>query len=249
MPKSKNRPTPKAYRLSPAESEAQRELCGKRIRALRRSEGLNAIAFARAIGYDSHSAVLEWEKGVRLPSAEALSGICRQFRVAPGWLLGVESERKAHEALVLQDGTVISDEQLDEALRLKALKSLERRTSKGDRVAKFIRQVASRNKGDLGRLLPPGPCVAEAVAHLVALAERIARRQWRINASQRVARLIEAKLPHSDVVVGELAGRLIFAELEYEQTEAFDETQLKQARWSAWKLYRRDSVSDDEVKQ
>ena len=239
MPMTKKRPKPRRFRLNPKQQLAQQKRCGDRIRELRNRHELTLKEFAYAIGYDSHSVVREWEMASHLPSADALTAMHQRFDVSPAWILGLEEDSRTYKPVVLRDGAVISEEQLEEALRVTALRELQRRRQMEDRVAKFMRQVVQLNSEH--HLLPVGPCTPLAVDHLVALAEKTARLQWRINVKQRIARALTRELAPSEALAGELAARLAIAELEYERVDAFDEEQLRNEKQRAWLIYRNDA--------
>lgn len=57
----------------------------KRIRQIRKDQGLNQIEFAKKINR-SRSAVLTWEGGNAEPDAASFALICNVFDVNPDWL-------------------------------------------------------------------------------------------------------------------------------------------------------------------
>jgi transcriptional regulator with XRE-family HTH domain len=237
MPMTKNR-----HRVLPRirgtqEIEAQRKKCGERIRELRNKNGMTLKAFASAIGYNSHSAVLEWEMEKRLPSPEALTAIRDRFDVSTDWVLGLSDVRSTVASVVTVRGEQISDEQLEAALRMKTKEAIRRRMRASDRTAKFMRQAERWNQIDV--LMTPGPMVDFVLQRLVEFAENCARRDWRDFVPNRIGRLLSKKLDPEQAAAGELAARLALAELSFESQPAFDDTQRETARARAWALYGR----------
>lgn len=236
---TKNRQHPRPYRQTPKERDEQRSRCGDRIRKLRNDNGMSLKAFAEAIKYGSHSNISLWEGGNHLPSGDALTAFHKRFGVSPAWILGLSDVQRDPEPVTLPGGAVISDDQLEAALRIKAERAIRERMQAGDRTAKFMRHVVELNGID--GLMAPGPSFDEAVRSLVTLAERVAKLSWRFGVAARVGRLLTKRLSEKDAATGQLASRLTSAELSFGSEHAFDETQLKTARKRAWDIYRRDS--------
>jgi len=216
-------------------------MCGKRINELRKGEKLTLQEFARLIAYDSHSAVKDWEAGMRLPSPEALTAFHEVFGVSPEWVLGLSDVKRVAKPVTLPEGTVISDDQLEAALRVKFKAAIQERMRQSDRIAKFMRHMAEVNdKIVIDVLVVPGPSVDLAVGKLVEDAENMAKRSWRDSAPHRIRRQLEKNLGPDAAAVAELATRMMRAELEYERSDAFDDAQLKLQRRRAWRGYRDD---------
>lgn len=57
----------------------------ERLKLLRQTLRMTQVAFGARIGV-SHSAIVEYEKGTRNPSAPAVITICREFNVNEDWL-------------------------------------------------------------------------------------------------------------------------------------------------------------------
>lgn len=237
MPMTKNRQRTRRFALTPSEVDARRKKCGQRIKELRKTEKLTLQEFARLIGYNSHSAVKDWEDEMRFPSQKALTALHEVFGVSPEWVLGLSDVKRAARPVTLPEGTVISDDQLEAALRVKTERAIEQRMRASDRTAKFMRHVRAMNS--VSALMVPGPSVDHAVRLLVEFAENSAKRSWRDLAPHRIRRQLK-KLGPDAAAVAELATLIMRAELEYESSDVFDDAQLKSRRRLAWRNYRDD---------
>ena len=236
MPMTKNRQPVRRYRPSRSERSEQRRKCGDNIRKLRNDRGMSLKDFAYAIGYASHSVVSAWEQGRHLPSSEALTALRELFGVSSDWVLGLSDVPKAAEPVALPGGAIISDDQLEAALRVKTERAIEQRMRASDRTAKFMRHVRAMNS--VSALMVPGPSVDHAVRLLVEFAENSAKRSWRDLAPDRIRRQVEMKLGPGAAAVGQLATRIMRAELQHERLDVFDDAQLKRGREFAWRSYR-----------
>lgn len=65
----------------------------KNLRYLRNKSGIEQLQLANMVGLESASAVSEWEKGVRVPSAGVLSDLANIFKVSLDNLMNVNLER------------------------------------------------------------------------------------------------------------------------------------------------------------
>lgn len=59
-----------------------------RLHSLRVDHGISQVVLADNLNY-SREAVIAWERGRKLPSYDAIIGICKYFDVSADWLLGL----------------------------------------------------------------------------------------------------------------------------------------------------------------
>lgn len=64
----------------------------KKLRELRKQEGITMAQLAKEIGVSMHS-VFRWELGKTSPTAKELVLLARRFNVTPNELLGVGDEK------------------------------------------------------------------------------------------------------------------------------------------------------------
>lgn len=66
-------------------------IINERIKELRKEQNLTQVQLAKRSGF-TQGAITDWEKGKKLPSADAIIAICKAFDVSADYLLGLEDE-------------------------------------------------------------------------------------------------------------------------------------------------------------
>ena len=62
----------------------------ERIKELREEKGLNKLGLAKLLGV-SHTAIMYWENGTKVPSVYSLMEIAKVFGVTLDYLVGLEN--------------------------------------------------------------------------------------------------------------------------------------------------------------
>lgn len=69
-----------------------------RLHSLRARHGISQAVLADGLHYTRETISL-WERGRKLPSFDALIGICQYFDVSADWLLGISCREEGNEVV------------------------------------------------------------------------------------------------------------------------------------------------------
>lgn len=70
----------------------------KHLRTLRTERNISQKQLASMLNY-SRETVVAWERGRKLPSYDAIIGICQYFDISSDWLLGLICREEGNEAV------------------------------------------------------------------------------------------------------------------------------------------------------